>query len=50
MTSRSTIHSTICVFVLSLKVLIAQTRLKAILRDINKVLSIETTLQKLKLI
>ena len=36
------------VFVFSQKVLIAQTRLNVLLEDINKVLSIKTTLQQLK--
>ena len=37
-------------FVPSQKVLIAQTRLNAVSGDINKMLSIKTTLQQLKLI
>ena len=49
MTSQLTIYCIICFFVFSQKVLIAETRLNAVLGDINKALSIKATLQKLKL-
>ena len=50
MTLQSTLHCAICFFVLSQKILIAEMQLNAASGDINKVLSIKTILQQLKLI
>ena len=49
MTSQSTIHCTIC-FLFFQKVLIAEVQFNAGLGNIDKVLSINATLQQIKLI
>ena len=49
MTLQSTLHCTIF-FVLSQEVQIAETRLKAVLEDINKMFFIKTILEQLMLI